>query len=141
MGGQQWSTGNPTSTHPDPKQSLQHILTTTTDPPVKSKPRPQDQATPNTPSKPDAPSKQSIIWIDGEPERVEDKEDQASIQNDSDTRAAEYNLHYYYAERAPVNVRLAITPTVTETDLSDRLGGLRIEHRNGGMTEEWIYRR
>ena len=82
---------SPKSDHPDPKQSLQHILTTTTDPPVKSKSRPQDQATPSTPSKPEGPSKQPIIWIDGEADRVEDKEDQASIQNDSYTRAAEFN--------------------------------------------------
>ena len=75
---------SPKPDNPDPEQSLQHILTNT-EPPLKSKTRPPDQVTPNT------PSKTPIIWIDGETEKVEDKEDQASVQNDSYTRAAEFN--------------------------------------------------
>ena len=70
--------------NPDPKQSLQHILTSA-EPPVKTKNQAQDQVTPNT------PSKTPVIWIDGETDKVEDKEDQASVQNDSYTRAAEFN--------------------------------------------------
>lgn len=81
---------SPKSDNPDPKQSLQHILTNT-DPPPKPKTRPQDQVTPSTPSKPDLPLKKPIIWIDGDTDKVEDKEDQASVQNDSYTRAAEFN--------------------------------------------------
>ena len=81
---------SPKPDNADPKQSLQHILTNT-EPPLKSKTRPPDQVTPKTPSKPDTPSKTHIIWIDGETEKVEGKEDQASVQNDSYTRAAEFN--------------------------------------------------
>jgi len=71
-------------------QSLQHILTST-EPPVKSKGRAQEQTTPTSASKADTPVKQPIIWIDGGQDQVEDKEDQASVQNDSYTRAAEFN--------------------------------------------------
>lgn len=74
----------------DPKQSLQHILTST-EPPGISTNRIPDQITPTSASKAETPTQQPIIWIDGGQDQVEDKEDQASVQNDSYTRAAEFN--------------------------------------------------
>ena len=55
---------SPRASKSDPKQSLQHILTTS-EPFVKTKHRPEDQLTPSDPVKPETPSKQPIIWIDG----------------------------------------------------------------------------
>jgi len=78
--------------HPNPKQSLRHILTITTIPAPKSKPRsPQDQTTPVVSATEEASSQKSLIWIDGEAQPTEDKEDLNSVQNDSYTRAAEFN--------------------------------------------------
>jgi len=84
---------SPRADRPVSKQSLHHILTSTTsiEPPVKSKGRAQEQTTPTSASKADTSAKQPIIWIDGGADQVEDKEDQASVQNDSYTRAAEFN--------------------------------------------------
>lgn len=83
---------SPRNDLPDPKQSLRHILTTTTDPSLKSKPRsPQDQSTPSVATNGETTSQQPIIWIDGEAQPREEKEDLNSVQNDSYTRAAEFN--------------------------------------------------
>lgn len=81
---------SPRADRQDPKQSLKHILTSP-EPSVKSKPRNQEQVTPTSATKIEAPTKQPIIWIDGAQDQAEDKEDQASVQNDSYTRAAEFN--------------------------------------------------
>lgn len=75
---------SPKPDNPDPRQSLQQILTNT-HPPLQSKTRPPDQVAPYT------PLETPMIWIDGGTAKVEDKEDQASVQNDSYTRAAEFN--------------------------------------------------
>ena len=85
---------------PNPKQRLQTILTSTEDRPLKSrKPRSKgykgpiaskDQIAPIVPLRSDSPPKQPIIWIDGATEH-EDCGDEASVQNDSYTRAAEFN--------------------------------------------------
>ncbi len=86
------ATLSPRTDHQDPKQSLRHILTTTTEPAPKSKPRsPQDQTTPVVSANEETSSKQPIIWIDGEAQSTEEKEDINSVQNDSYTRAAEFN--------------------------------------------------
>ncbi|KAF6235817.1 hypothetical protein HO173_006012 [Letharia columbiana] len=86
------STLSPRANKSDPKQSLQHILTSS-EPLVKTKHRPDDQLTPSEPVKPETPSKQPIIWIDGDSGQVDerDKDEPASVQNDSYTRAAEFN--------------------------------------------------
>ena len=80
-------------TNQDSKQSFQHILTTP-DPPPKSRSRPpQQQSSPATSIKPD-PSidvEKATIGLDGDKENFEGKEDQVSVQNDSYTRAAEFN--------------------------------------------------
>ncbi|KAK4696655.1 Ino eighty subunit 1, partial [Lecanoromycetidae sp. Uapishka_2] len=81
---------SPRADRQDPKQSLKHILTSP-EPPVKSRNRAQEQVTPTSASKTETPTKQPIIWIDGGQDQVEDKEEQASVQNDSYTRAAEFN--------------------------------------------------
>ena len=83
---------SPRANKSDPKQSLQHILTTS-EPLVKSKHRLEDQLNPSEPVKPETPSKQPIIWIDGDSGQVDekDKDEPASVQNDSYTRAAEFN--------------------------------------------------
>ena len=83
------ATLSPRSEHPDPKQSLQHILTQN-EPPLKSKSR-QIRPSSSSVSKSESPTKRPAIYIDGEAEGAEDKEDQASVQNDSYTRAAEFN--------------------------------------------------
>jgi len=70
---------------PDSKQNLRNILTSTS-PPAGSTPRSRSQ-TPD-PQSASSPAKQPIIWIDGETGAVED---QVSTQNDSYTRAAEFN--------------------------------------------------
>ena len=79
---------SPRTDHPDPKQSLQHILTTTK-PPFKSDLSSLHEL--SSPTKPETPAKKPIIWLDGATESIEEKEDQASVQNDSYTRAAEFN--------------------------------------------------
>ena len=86
------STLSPRANKSDPKQSLQHILTSP-EPLVKTKHRPEDQLTPSESVKPETPSKQPIIWIDGDSGQVDekDKDEPASVQNDSYTRAAEFN--------------------------------------------------
>ena len=82
---------SPKADRPDPKQSIQHILTSSTEPRVKARDQGHEQLTPTSTTKSDNAAKQPIIWIDGGAEPVEDKEDQASVQNDSYTRAAEFN--------------------------------------------------
>lgn len=67
------------------KQSSQHILTNTS-PSAKTRPRSESQ--PSVSQSASSPVKQPIIWIDGETGTVED---QVSTQNDSYTRAAEFN--------------------------------------------------
>ena len=86
------STLSPRANKSDPKQSLQHILTSS-DPPIKARHRPEDQLTPSESLKAETSSKQPIIWIDGESGQVDenDKDEPASVQNDSYTRAAEFN--------------------------------------------------
>lgn len=86
------ATLSPRASKSDPKQSLQHILTSS-EPPVKTKHRPEDQLTPSELVKPETPSKQPIIWIDGDSGQIDekDKDEPASVQNDSYTRAAEFN--------------------------------------------------
>ena len=83
---------SPRANKSDPKQSLQHILTSS-EPLVKTKHRPEDQLNSTDPVKLDVPSKQPIIWIDGDSGQVDekDKDEPASVQNDSYTRAAEFN--------------------------------------------------
>ena len=94
---------------PNPKQTLQHILTTTnddttstnttitphtttTEPSFKPKFHQNlDQVTPIATTKSSTLAKQPMIWVDGETTPAEDKEDVASVQNDSYTRAAEFN--------------------------------------------------
>jgi Ino eighty subunit 1 len=83
---------SPRTDHPDPKQSLRHILTTITEPSPKPKPRsPQEQTTPVVSTNEEISSKNPIIWIDGEAQITEEKDDVNSVQNDSYTRAAEFN--------------------------------------------------
>lgn len=86
------ATLSPRIDHPNPKQSLQHILTTITDLSPKSKPSsPQNQTAPITSPNEETSSHNPIIWIDGEAQPAEDKEDPNSVQSDSYTRAAEFN--------------------------------------------------
>ena len=86
------STLSPRANKSDPKQSLQHILTSS-EPLVKSKHRPEDQLSPSDAIKSENPPNQPIIWIDGDSGQVDekDKDEPASVQNDSYTRAAEFN--------------------------------------------------
>jgi len=82
---------SPRTDHPDPKQSLQHILTQP-EPPLRSRPPPPlEHPSPIASTKPESPTRKAPICPDGEAETIEDKEDQASVQNDSYTRAAEFN--------------------------------------------------
>ena len=80
-------------TNQDSKQSLHHILTNS-DPPPKSRSRPPPrQSSPTASIKPD-PSvdvEKASTGPDGDKENLEGKEDQVSVQNDSYTRAAEFN--------------------------------------------------
>lgn len=73
----------------DSKQSLQHILTDS-EPRAKSSPRSQSQMSKTRSPEADTPPKQPIIWIDGEVGGP-GSEDQFSTQNDSYTRASEFN--------------------------------------------------
>ena len=84
---------SPRIDHPDPKQSLQHILTPTDPPPpLKSKPPlHHESSSPLSSIRIAASTKKPLIWADGETEPPPDKEDQATVQNDSYTRAAEFN--------------------------------------------------
>ena len=71
---------------PDPRQSLQHVLSSN-DAPIKSSP-PKLSPTQAKPSKP----QKDMIWIhEGGSEQTEDE---TSVQNDSYTRAAEVNPSY-----------------------------------------------
>ena len=83
---------SPRSHKADPKQSLQHILTSP-EPLVKTKHRPEDQLTPSESVKLEPPTNKPIIWIDGDSGQNDekDKDEPASVQNDSYTRAAEFN--------------------------------------------------
>lgn len=82
-------TTSPRIDYPESRQSLQHILTSP-EPPAKAK-----QTSPTDSHKAETPSRQPIIWIDGEAEQGNDedrdREEPASIQNDSYTRASEFN--------------------------------------------------
>ena len=85
------ATLSPRTDHPDPKQSLQHILATT-ESPLKPKLRsPQEHQSPTASTRAITPIKKTVTHTDGETDPIEDKEDQASVQNDSYTRAAEFN--------------------------------------------------
>ena len=86
------STLSPRANKSDPKQSLQHILTSP-EPFVRSKHQSEDQLSPSDAIKPENPPNQPIIWIDGDSGQVDekDKDEPASVQNDSYTRAAEFN--------------------------------------------------
>ena len=78
----------PPSRHDDaqPKHSPQHILPS--DPPHTSKPRSRSQAaSAKSSQRQDTPSK-PLVWVESPPE---DAEADASTQNDSYTRAAEFN--------------------------------------------------
>ena len=57
-------------------------------------------------------SKASIFNFDFPPIGVNSHWNQSSMVN----REPNFDPHHYHADRAPVSVRLAITPTVTETD-------------------------
>lgn len=81
---------SPRTANPDPKQTLQHILTAS-DPPSNSDTRPHDSASPIAVTKPDILTKQPLVWADGEIGPGEDQEDTASVQNDSYTRTSEFN--------------------------------------------------
>ena len=67
---------SPRLDHPDPKQSLQHIL---------EPPPPPSQTDPST------PVNKANASVEGDAEPEDDRDDQASVQNDSYTRAAEFN--------------------------------------------------
>ena len=57
-------------------------------------------------------SKASIFSFDFPPIGVNSHWNQSSMVN----REPNFNPHHYHSDRAPASVRLAITPTVTETD-------------------------
>ena len=79
---------SPLTKQQDPKQSLQHILTTS-EPPVKSKGQDNELASPLSASKPENSAKNPIIWVDGAAESLMEKEDQPS--HDSTRRASDAN--------------------------------------------------
>ena len=71
-----------------PKQSLQHLLTS--DPTISSQPRSQSQTTSTKSPQQETPTKHPLVWVEG-PAGAEAAEADASTQNDSYTRAAEFN--------------------------------------------------
>ena len=82
---------HPQHKHPVPKQSLQHILAST-DPPVRPEsPSPREQSLPAALTRGETSNKAPISKTGDEADATEDQQDPASVQNDSYTRAAEFN--------------------------------------------------
>lgn len=79
------SPSRPDQVHP--KQKLEHILTSSEDP-INTRPRSPSQVTPTKSSDKGSPTNKNVIWIDGGADTTENG---ASTQNDSYTRAAEFN--------------------------------------------------